>query len=47
MFKGKILVDFTNLFSPNNFGNNDNVILNFFWIKTDIRTVETNKNVYP
>ena len=30
MLKGKILTDFTNLFSPNNFKKNDDVILNFF-----------------
>ena len=30
MFKEKTLTDFTNLFSPNSFENNDNVILNYF-----------------
>ena len=30
MLKGKILTDFTNLFSPNNFKKNDNTILNYF-----------------
>ena len=31
MFKGKILTDFTNLFSPNNFKKNDDIILiNYF-----------------
>ena len=30
MFKGKSLTDVTNLFSPNNFKRNDDVILNYF-----------------
>ena len=30
MLKGKNLTDFTNLFSPNNFKKNDNIILNYF-----------------
>ena len=30
MLKGKSLTDFTNLFSPNNFKKNDNIILNYF-----------------
>ena len=30
MFKGKSLTDFTNLFSPNNFQKNDDIILNYF-----------------
>ena len=30
MFKSKSLTDFTNLFSPNNFKNNDDIILNYF-----------------
>ena len=30
MFKGKILTDYTNLFSPNNFKKNDDIILNYF-----------------
>ena len=30
MFKGKSLTDFTNLFSPNNFKRNDNIILIYF-----------------
>ena len=30
MFMGKILTDYTNLFSPNNFKKNDNIILNYF-----------------
>ena len=29
MFKGKSLTDFPNLFSPNNFKNNDKVILRY------------------
>ena len=30
MFKGKTLTEFTNLFSPNNFKKNDNIILSYF-----------------
>ena len=29
-FMGKSLIDYTNLFSPNNFKKNDNIILNYF-----------------
>ena len=34
MFKGKILTHYTNLFSPNNFKKNDNIILNYFMSNT-------------
>ena len=30
MFKGNNLTDLTNLFSPNNFKKNDDIILNYF-----------------
>ena len=30
MFKEKTLTEFTNLFSPNNFKKNDDMILNYF-----------------
>ena len=30
MFNGKSLTDYTNLFSPNDFNKNDNIILNYF-----------------
>ena len=30
MLAGKTLIDFTNLFSPNNVYNNDDIILNYF-----------------
>ena len=30
MLKGKSLLDNTNLFSPNDYGNNDKIILNYF-----------------
>ena len=30
MFKGKILTDYTDLFSPNDFKRNDDIILNYF-----------------
>ena len=30
MFKGKILTEYINLFSPNNFKKNDNIILSYF-----------------
>ena len=29
---GKTLTDFTNLFSPNNFKKNDDIILNYFMV---------------
>ena len=32
MLTGKTLTDFTNLFSPNNFKKNDDIILNYFKI---------------
>ena len=31
MLEGKNLTDFTNLFSPNNFKKNDDIILNYFY----------------
>ena len=31
MLEGKILADFTNLFSPNDFKKNDDIILNYFF----------------
>ena len=30
MLKGKTLTEYTNLFSPNNFNKNDDIILNYF-----------------
>ena len=30
MFMGKSLTDYTNLFSPNDFKKNDDIILNYF-----------------
>ena len=30
MFKGKILIEYTNLFSPNDFKKNDDIILSYF-----------------
>ena len=33
MFMGKSLTDYTNLFSPNNFKKNDDIILNYFLSK--------------
>ena len=30
MFKGKSLTEYTNLFSPNDFKKNDDIILNYF-----------------
>ena len=30
MFKGKSFTDYTNLFSPNDYKKNDNIILNYF-----------------
>ena len=40
MFKGKSLTDYTNLFSPNNFKKNDNLILNFKIV--EIKSIECN-----
>ena len=34
MFKGKTLNDYTNLFSPNDFKENDDIIMNYFINKT-------------
>ena len=34
MLAGKTLTDFTNLFSPNNFKKNDDIILNYFMSNT-------------
>ena len=31
MFNGKSLTDYTNLFSPNDFNENDNIMLKIFW----------------
>ena len=36
MLKGKRLADFTNLFSSNNFKKNDEIILSYFWIKSNV-----------
>ena len=30
IFNGNSLIDFTNLFSPNDFKKNDNIVLNYF-----------------
>ena len=34
MFKGKTMTECTNLFSPNNFGKNDDIILKYFMNNT-------------
>ena len=34
MFKGKTLNDYTNLFSPNDFKRNDDIIMNYFMNNT-------------
>ena len=34
MFKGKTLIDYTNLFSPNKFKENYDIILNYFMSNT-------------
>ena len=44
ILKGKNLTDFTNLFSPNNFKNNDDVILSYF--KNGWMQIQT-PNIYP
>ena len=48
MLAGKTLTDFTNLFSPNDFIKNDDMILNYFsWLI--FKMFETNNNIsmYP
>ena len=35
MFKGNCLIDFTNLFPPDNFLKNDDIILNYFLINLE------------
>ena len=52
MLAGKTLTNFTNLFSPNNFKRNDDIILNYFsWLIlkiTEHNSYETNNaNMYP
>ena len=46
MFKGKSLTDHTNLFSPNNFKKNDDIMLNYFLNKlykmVEIKSIERN-----
>ena len=49
MFKGNSLTDFTNLFSPNTFKKNDDIILNYFltnFLKC-INTILLKPNIYP
>ena len=41
MFKGKSLTDYTSLFSPNNFENNDDIILNYFVNNAYVQKVES------
>ena len=36
MFKGKSLTEYANLFSPNNFKRNDDIILNYFMSNTHV-----------
>ena len=38
MLKGKNLLDYTDLFSPNGYENNDKVILKFFSITKRVKT---------
>ena len=40
MFKGKILTEFTNLFSPNSFEKNDDIILSFFKDNNSIKAID-------
>ena len=45
MFVGKTLTDFENLFSPNNFKKNDDIILKLFlWL---MFKMGENNNIYP
>ena len=40
MFKGKTLTEFTNLFSPNSFEKNDDIILSFFKDNNSIKAID-------
>ena len=45
MIKGKSVIDYTNLFSPNNFKKNDDIILNYFlknFKMVEIKSIERN-----
>ena len=50
MLKGKTLTEFTNLFSPNNFAKNDDIILKYFTTNV-LKMTECNSyeihNIYP
>ena len=47
MLPGKTLTQFTNLFSPNGFKKNDEIVLNYF-IKQCLKMNECNsRNIYP
>ena len=47
MFTGKSLTDYTNLFSPNNFKKNDDIILNYFLNKLKKRLKSNPLNEIP
>ena len=53
MLAGKTLTEFTNLFSPNNFKKNDDIILNYFmrniekWINSIKHDFLETPNMYP
>ena len=48
MLTGKTLSDFTNLFSPNYFIKNDDIILNYFsWLMFKMAETNNNINMYP
>ena len=44
MFNGKSLTDYTNLFSPNDFNKNDDIILNYFGLQ-DVKMSNSNLEV--
>ena len=44
MFNAKSLTDYTNLFSPNDFSKNDDIILNYFGLE-DVKMSNSNLEV--
>ena len=48
MLTGKTLTDFTNLFSPNDFKRNDDIILDYFsWLIFKMAETNNNVSMYP
>ena len=48
MLTGKTLTEFTNLFSPNDFKKNDDIILKYFsWLIFKMTETNNNVSMYP